>query len=186
MTQSLLPIALLYTRGSRSIDGATRFQKLMFLAQEESELNSVYAFHADNFGPYSHELTSDLEYFIQEGYIEKNTVTNSVGNEKHVFGLTNKGIKVAQSMAQKEKYKPILQQADWIKSKFNDWNIERLLKYVYKKYPQYTIESELDLQRLFDPDARSQFLEPDTDYMGPGPEEGIEMKSSPEDIFSTD
>jgi uncharacterized protein YwgA len=50
--QSLLPLALLYADGQRKIEGITRFQKLVFLAQEETDIEEKFEFTPDNYGPF--------------------------------------------------------------------------------------------------------------------------------------
>lgn len=183
--KSLLPLAFLYVRGS-SVDGATRFQKLVFLAQEEGGLSDTYSFHADKYGPYSFDLASDIHSFIEEGYIDKKVVTNEVGHERHIFTLTDEGYETARDMAELDRYQPVLDVVKRVKSKFNDWDLDRLLRYVYGSYSEYATETELDLDRLFDPDTRSQLLEPEHDFLHSSPEEALEKNTSAEDLFPTD
>ncbi|MFD1687530.1 hypothetical protein [Halobellus litoreus] len=184
--KSLLPLAFLYAQGS-SVDGATRFQKLVFLAQREGGLESKYDFHAEKFGPYSYDLADDLKYFIESGYVERKVETNEVGHERHTFRLTDEGYKVARKMAQKNRYEPIFDIVNEVKSKFNDWNLEELLRYVYRKYPELATATDLDTDRLFDPDSDSQFLEPaEHEFLHASPQETLEQNSSAEDVFSLD
>jgi len=183
--KNLLPLAFIYARGS-SVDGATRFQKLVFLAQEEGGLEDAYNFHADDYGPYSFDLASDIQGYISDGYIEKKIETNEVGHKRHVFRLTDDGYRVARKMAQSERYGPIMEIVDQVKGRFNDWHLRKLLRYVYGNYPEYATETELDLDRLFDPDARSQLLEPEHEFLHSSPEEALEKNTSAEDLFPTD
>lgn len=79
MTDSkLLPIALLYVGGWEKIDGATRFQKLVFLTQRESDVADVFEYEADQYGPYSVEFARTLDALVQKGYVERSTVTNEL------------------------------------------------------------------------------------------------------------
>ncbi|WP_210424029.1 hypothetical protein [Halorussus ruber] len=73
-----------------------------------------------------------------------------------------------------------------VKKQYNDEPLQELLRYVYRRYPSYATETELDTDRLFDPDTHSQFLDPDSDdqYVGTAPGEWKEVNSSAEDIFS--
>lgn len=159
---SLRPIILLYTDGSSGVEGATRFQKLVFLSQKEANLSEKYEYEEDMFGPYSRELESDIDVFIEKGLINKYEVYNEVGNPKHIFSLTNSGIRVAKRLLNEDQYDAVFKEINKIKSKYNNEKIGDLLRYVYGKYPEYTTESTLDFDSLFDPDARSQFLIPDT------------------------
>jgi len=184
--RTLLPLLLLYANSRERIDGATRFQKLVFLAQQEGGLSSTYAFHAERFGPYSYDLASEIDQYVTEGYIERDTVPNEVGNEKEIYSLTTEGIQVAKSAVTKDVYEPIMRILSEIKTEHNETQLKELLRYVYKRYDEYATATELDTERLFDPDARSQLLEPDdgTEYLGTGPEEAVEINSSAEDVFS--
>lgn len=183
-TNSKLPLVLLYTNGGESIDGATRFQKLVFLAQQETNLSDIYSYHADKYGPFSPELHKDLEALRVDGYIEKNIVTNEVGNEKYVYSLTPNGISSAKDLLT-DSNKGVFDIATDIKQEYNDKPLQELLRYVYRKYDDYATASELDLDRLFDPDARSQFLEEDREYIGTKPGEWKEVNPSAEEFFST-
>lgn len=187
MTSSrLLPLALLYTESRSAVDGATRFQKLVFLSQEETELPDDYPFHAANYGPYSYDLDDNLKLFRDRGLIERNIRTNAIGNEKHVFTLTTTGIQTVQRMLKKPQYEPLFEHATEIKRRFNERPLDELLRYVYAKYPEYTTETELDLDRLFDPAAESQFLDVEKRepvFLGSGPEKAIEKNSSAADFF---
>lgn len=184
---TLLPILLLYTNNREAIEGTTRFQKLVFLAQEEGGLSSKYAYHAEKFGPFSYDLADELDRYVKEGYIERDTEPNAVGHEKHIYSLTTDGQQVARRAAQKQAYRPILEILADIKSAHNETPLQELLRYVYTKYDEYTTGTELDLDTLFDPDARSQFLEPgddEPDFLGAGPEKALEKNSSAKDLFS--
>lgn len=188
MSNKLIPLAFLYTKNRDSIEGATRFQKLVFLAQEEGELPEKYSYHADKFGPFSPELHEDLTHLQEKGLIERNTVTNEVGNPKHVYSLTVDGIKMIQSLLSKGKYERLFDAIQDIKTVYNDDPLDQLLRYVYKKYPEYTVETELDQDRLFDPDTKSQFLEPssETDFVGTEPGDWKELNPSAEAFFSVE
>lgn len=162
---SFIPIILLYTRNYSPVDGATRFQKLIFLAQEESKLPQKYDYEAYKFGPYSWKLESDLEAHIAQGNIQRKTVYNGAGNPKYRYSLTPKGIQFAQKLL--NRVEPVFSELQDIKGRYNNWQIGDLLGYVYGNYPDYTTETELDLDNLFDPEAASQFLDSENEE-GPG------------------
>ncbi|WP_436926807.1 hypothetical protein [Halosimplex amylolyticum] len=159
-----IPLIILYTRNSTAVEGATRFQKLVFLAQEETRIPPRYTYEPDKFGPYSWELESDLERAIESGFIERNVEFNSVGNPKYKYSLTPDGIREAKSLL--PSYEPLFSELEKIKSRYNNWNLEKLLRYVYRKYPNYLDNTDLDVDRLFDPEASSQFYETDEEFVG--------------------
>lgn len=156
--EDLIPAILLYTKGRERVDGATRFQKLVFLAQKESDIPDLYEFEAGKYGPFSRELASHLEELRARGILEMNSRTNKVGDEKYVYSLTTEGIRAVQNLIQSPDAKDVFDSIQEIKSEYNDRKLPHLLQNVYNKYPEYTTATELDLDSLFDPDARSEFL----------------------------
>lgn len=184
---TLFPIAFLYTNNRNAIEGATRFQKLIFLAQEETNLPDIYSFHADKYGPFSPEAHSDIHALVEAGYIERDRVTNEVGNTKYVFSITTEGVRKAKSMIEQDGSGSLFGPVEKIKETYNDKPLNELLQYVYTRYDEFTVETELDLDRLFDPDARSEFLEPsiDRDFAGTKPGEWKTLNPSADEFFST-
>ena len=187
-----IPLAFLYTRNRSAVEGATRFQKLVFLAQKENDLPEEYEYEADKFGPFSAQLHSDIHSLLNQGYVEKNETLNGVGNTVHVFSLTTKGIRAARDFAQRDRSGRIFDSTKAVKRRWGDERIDHLIRYVYNKYDDYATETDLDLDRLFDSDSNSQFLEPeqgqeeeDADYIGPGPGEWKDLNPSAEELFST-
>ncbi len=154
----VVPLVLLYTQENNRVDGATRFQKLVFLSQEESDLPETYSYHADKYGPYSHELQSDLDRLIREEFIELNVVNNWAGNPKYVYTLTTKGRQVSKGLL--DRAESVFSKIDQATERYSGRNLDDLLSYVYSEYPEYAEETELDVERLHDPEAPSQFLEP--------------------------
>lgn len=184
---TLVPLTLLYTRHRTSVDGATRFQKLVFLAQQETDIPEKYSYHADKFGPFSPQLHSDLEELARRELLERREQTNEAGNTKHVYSITPKGIQLVQKLLNRnQQISMVFDTLQNVKKQYNDEPLQKLLRYVYRKYPSYATETELDTDRLFDPDTRSQFLEPDseTEFVGTEPGEWQEVNSSADDIFS--
>lgn len=184
---TLVPLTLLYTRHRKSVDGATRFQKLVFLAQQETDLPEKYSYHADKFGPFSPQLHADLEELAGRGLLDRSEQTNEVGNTKYVYSITSEGIQLVQTLlSQNEQISRVFGTMQNVKKQYNDEPLQELLRYVYRKYPSYATETELDTDRLFDPDTHSQFLESnsETQFVGTEPGEWKDVNSSAEDIFS--
>jgi len=180
-----LPLIFLHTENDSSISGATRFQKLVFIGQQEQDkIPEVYSYHADKFGPFSPELHGDLNQLHEIGLIEKNTVTNEVGNERFDYGLTDEGIQKARGLLKHDKLDPVFDTVQMVKKEWNNKPLPEVLQYVYHNYQEYTTESELDLEQLFDPDTRSQFLKEDREFAGSEPGEWKKMNPSADELFS--
>ena len=73
-TSVLVLLALLYTDGRDSVEGATRFQKLVFLTQEETDVPPQYDYHADRFGPSLPSVHASLDELQRRGLLERETV----------------------------------------------------------------------------------------------------------------
>ena len=186
-TSVLVPLALLYTDGRDSVEGATRFQKLVFLTQEETDVPSQYDYHADRFGPFSPSLHDDLDELQERDLLEVEAVTNEAGHERHVFAITPDGIAtVKRQLNRHAGLRQLFDAVQLIKREHNDTPLDALLRYVYRAYPAYTTETELNLDRLFDPAARSEHLDPEDpseQFVGTAPGEWKERNSSAEDLF---
>jgi len=141
----LLPLALLFVDGGRPVEGITRFQKLVFLAQKEEDVNNVYDFYSDKYGPFSSELYNALDDFEERDLVRQETEYTRGGNEKHVYSLTDYGRKVMRKARENNKYDDVFEAAQNIKRQHNDTPLDRLLRIVYNRYPDYTDESELDI-----------------------------------------
>jgi len=138
---------MLYVDNGREIDGATKFQKLVFLAQQETDIGKPFEYRADKYGPFSPELHATLDELEERNLIKKEVRTNRSGNEKHTYRLTDYGRRVLMEVKKKddsEKFEGLLEDAHSIKRKYNSKTLDRILNYVYSKYEEYTSESELE------------------------------------------
>lgn len=137
-----VPLLLLYVDQQRPIDGITRFEKLVFLCQEEIIkkkkqilTSGSFEFEPDRFGPLAVELYDQLSYLRSSNMIatedEKNYVLTATGKafvEKVVLPRTPKVI--ADAMEK-------------LKTKYGRTDLTTLLRYVYQTYPDFTIKSEI-------------------------------------------
>lgn len=154
--QSKLPLVFLYTDQRSAVKGATRFQKLVFLTQEETNLKEYYEYRPDRNGPFSPQLRSDLEILREQGYVDRNVKTNMYGHARIDYSLTPEGVREAKSLLN-EANKSVFDLIQDIKRKYNDRPISDLLQYVYNKYEGYTTATDLNTEALFDPDALSEY-----------------------------
>lgn len=140
---TIVPLAFLYADGRRQIEGATRFQKLVFLAQKEGGLPEVFEYESDKYGPFSKELHATLDELERRGLISKDIKTTESGHEKYTYSLTDTGYRVIRNVKDRVDLDLYLEPAQELKSERNDQPMERLLRYVYSKYPEYTDRSEI-------------------------------------------
>lgn len=184
---SLLPLIYLYTANRQAIEGATRFQKIVFLGQEEEEsIPEIYPYHADKYGPYSPQLRTDLEALEDGGYLSISVEENKYGHEKHIYTIKTRGIEEVRGLLGEET-RNLFNAVQDIKKEYNQQRLDFLLRLVYRKYEEYTTETEFDFDRLFDPDTESPFVDVETrEYLGPGPGTWKVTNSRAEELFSVD
>jgi len=167
-----LLLLLLYAKGTtgtlkEEISDATRLTKLLYLLIKEggfSRLEKDLQFGPKDFGPWSGDVFDAIETLKEMNLIEtqnlppdsfdeiadyvewvEETPTHSMTIDektKNTYFINKRGEKVAkylyEQLSSSEK-----RQIEHIKSQFNKMELNKLLKYVYTKYPQDTIKSKI-------------------------------------------
>ena len=86
------------------------------------------------------ELIGGFEESADEAY---GVAPASDAFEERRFALTEAGLEKIQKFLQDEQYKPIVDGIRRVKSKYSNYSLRDLLRYVYTKYPDMTTESEI-------------------------------------------
>lgn len=140
------------------LDGITRLEKLLFLANEEEGMDGLvddpFTFKPYHYGPYSREVYEAVELLEEAGLVSEERfmgenqldeaeelavdVSDELGVERR-FRLTESGETVADLLASKtpEAFKRLAT----IKSNYGGLSLNRLIRYVYSKYPTYAEKS---------------------------------------------
>jgi len=63
--------------------------------------------------------------------------------EERRFCLTEMGRQKVEELLQNKEYEPVIDAVRKIKSRFNHYSLSDLLYYIYTKYPEMTVESEI-------------------------------------------
>ncbi len=142
-------LLLLNANDASPIKHKLRLQKLMFLLQkeiiEERGLQpslEKYNFDAYNYGPFSDDLIDDIEFLKDLNLIEVSSENNT-----EVYRITEKGKKFLRNFLSKipesqlKLIKPFINELEKLKRKWNNVPLNKLLRYVYEKYPEYTEKS---------------------------------------------
>ena len=146
MDRDLLPLTLLAVGEEQSVNGITRFQKLIFLAQKELEdLPDLYEFRADKYGPFSRGLYDDIDELVEKGYAELDTESTRLGEDKKVYRLTEKGEDKLKSELMSEDFEFRITNLGDLMDEYEDKGLWPLLKYVYREYPSMAEESTLNI-----------------------------------------
>lgn len=145
------------------ISGNTRLDKLVFLIEMETSLGKLlkndFKYEAYNFGPYSSEVFDAIQALNNAGlvnidrkpvdellseadryYVEQQADIGESQEAMAVYSLTEDGITVAESLfnslSDNEKKELVS-----LKEKYNAIDLHALIRYVYKKYPDYAAQS---------------------------------------------
>ena len=151
--EEALVLVLLYAPGptgqyAEPIEGRTRIMKEIFLLDEEGTsedplLHSGLPFIAYKYGPFSKKVAAAVSTLTNEGRLEVLGVA-----EPYRYRLSAKGAEEARQHWERlatDAKKAVFA----IKARYNGQPLESLLQYVYRKYPEYTVESEIR-ERLMD------------------------------------
>lgn len=146
-TIDILPLAFLYTDEERPIEGLTRFQKLVFLAQEEMNIGKKYQFQPDTYGSYSNDLYDSIRELEERGLLQERRRQTPAGNTKFVYSITDDGRELLDSVLEMDEYehlRELLERAEEIKREYGGQSLHNLLEYVSEEYPKYTSGSGAD------------------------------------------
>lgn len=146
MTDVLLPLALLYADGHKEIRGATKLQKLAFLAQEEYGVEELHEFEPHKYGPFSESLAGAVKALEQKGLVERREQQVPGGSEVLIYSLTEEGTEHVERLFGEDEYEieSIVDSVSDVKQTLGEKSIDRVLRQVYKTYPEYTTETELN------------------------------------------
>lgn len=152
--------------GKEGIIGNTRLDKMIFLLEKETAFAKYlkdFSYEPYNFGPYSSEVfdaiqalrsaglvkltPSSSDQFLEEAdryQIERQLADGDSPGPKSTitYSLTAEGEEVASSLflSLTKEERDELQK---FKLQFNNMSLQELIRYVYKKYPEYTTESKI-------------------------------------------
>lgn len=145
------------------INGITRLEKLLYLAEQETGVSQKITgeplkFKAYNYGPFSKdvyeavELLEESDLIVEERVVDGQTidsmedvnVTGAVETDEYVerrFALTENGKLVASLLASHNK--DVVKQLSDIKNKYAERSLSGLIRYVYKSYPTSAKNSKI-------------------------------------------
>lgn len=151
MNKKLLPLTLLHEAETDEMDGITRFQKLVFLAQEEGEIEEGYDFVPHSYGPFSKALYDDIDRLVDEGFVEEGEeqTAESADNDKQVYRLTEDGRQVVEHAAnggdELDMPEELEASVRATLGDYEDTDLYELLKYVYSEHPGMAKNSKLNI-----------------------------------------
>lgn len=136
-------LILLYANKNKPITGKLMFVKQAFLLAKEliPQLDKKFKFYPANFGPYSKVFAKEVNKLIEKGIIKLEVKTEG-GKEIFRFRLSEDAIEKAKQSFNKLpnelKFKIIRKRKGW-----DQLGYTGIVRFVYTKYPEYTIYSEI-------------------------------------------
>lgn len=120
-------------------------EKLLFLVKKEvldrlkrPEASNFYLFSPYRFGPFSEDLYDDLEFLRDNGFVD---VKGEPGGE--TYTITHKGSGFLEAKLKKRLPPEVAEEVIRVTSKYAKLSIQDLIKYVYVRYPEYAVQSEI-------------------------------------------
>lgn len=152
-----LPLFLLQTEEESEINGITRFQKLVFLAQEGGLSDDpveplddaeTFDYEANDYGPFSKELYDTLDYLKREGYINVDETLTPSGNERKDYSIADDGEDLIEEKLGDIADDPTDLRHDLkvlraVKRLYSGEPIFELIDDLYAEYPDYAKDSVL-------------------------------------------
>lgn len=149
--KNVVPLALLKLNDGEPIPGKTRLQKLVFLAQEGGlsddpvdPIREVFEYDPHKYGPFSKELAEKLDELAQKGYVKVVEEPTKGGNTRNEYELTPKGEDYLDKNLGEVDIEEFLS-LKVIKKLHNGMPLFELLDKVYADYPDYSVNSQLDI-----------------------------------------
>jgi uncharacterized protein YwgA len=132
-------LVLLNADNKSPVRGKTVFIKQVFLLAKEiiQEIDDNLEFYPFQIGPYSTVLAKLLNEMIRENLIEAETKGG-----KWIFSITEKGEQIAKDAIELLSENQI-QEINRMKRTTSEWGVSGVLRYVYRNYPEYAIDSRV-------------------------------------------
>jgi uncharacterized protein YwgA len=131
-----LPLAILYYAGK--ISGKVRFQKLVFLCIQEGGVPTEYGFKLHKFGPFSEDLSKDLQGLAADkGILMAEEVTWSSAEGPSaitVYSLTKSGRSLAEAKILPAFDADTKSRIQEVVQRYNNLPLPKLLAHVYSAY----------------------------------------------------
>lgn len=150
------------------VDGVTRLEKLLYLAEQETKVadeisDEKLVFQAYDYGPFSKDVYEAVEILEESGLVREERkvdgrtidsledveVTGVVDADEYVtrcFLLTDQGKAVARFLGRQ--HPDVVKALSGIKDRYASRPLTSLIRYVYRAYPDSAVNSKIRDQVL--------------------------------------
>ena len=120
---------------------STNLQKFVFIFLNEYDANfemGLVGYQPNNYGPYSFEVQDMVRLLHKIGMV------NISDELKYTsYSITPKGNEMFENLCKNKEYIHMNSYIMGMIEFFNERNTKELLQYVYKNYPDFTVESDI-------------------------------------------
>lgn len=134
-------LPLLVLDSAKEVQGISRMMKFTFLAQQRIDLEKGYIFEPYDYGPFCSEVCEHLDTLEEAGFVSQRERQQD-GKRYYLYSLTEEGENLADRMTDRFDFtESDIQTVQEIVDEWNNYNLSKLLSYVYSKYPRYAEKS---------------------------------------------
>jgi uncharacterized protein YwgA len=145
------------------INGITRLEKLLYLAEKETDVGKAVShdplsFVAYDYGPFSKDVYEAVDLLEDSGLVTEeqaidgqsidgvadNDVTGTTDQDEYIerrFALTDSGKSVAALLARQ--YPSVVTTLSSLKNTYAERHLSSLIRYVYTTYPESAVNSKI-------------------------------------------
>jgi len=136
-----IAVPLLLAGNMGEIHGRTRLQKLIFLVQDiaatEETSSSNFGFELYRYGPYSRELSTQLNVLVSKGYLRMDPEPTISGHARYCYSLTPEGKTLLNDMKNQGMFDHKLQDViSKVSDKYGELKLPKLVRVAYKHFRQ--------------------------------------------------
>lgn len=133
-----LKFVLLFLKEAKKVSGKTKFQKMIFLLNKEKNVLTEHEFKIYTYGPYSTDLSADLDALNQFELIDVekkvfDTLNSEYIGKQYEYSLTNNGKELIDQCI-KEFSPDEIKKIKEIVTKWNNKELPNIISYVYGRY----------------------------------------------------
>lgn len=133
----LVPLLLCDILGR--LRGKTRFQKLVYLIQDEATAKDIqrssFIYKLSHYGPFSAELSSVLDDLQNRGLLKERVELTLSGYERYVYSITEKGRRLLERSKRKSLLsKRLMEIVNDVADEFGDVPLSELVDEAYGRY----------------------------------------------------
>lgn len=138
MNRFIIPLTIANTT---NLNGLTQFQKLVFLTHQELNGPNPYHFYPGQYGPYSAQLTDDLNELTDRDLLHK--ITNGTFETDRTYSITDDGTAIAADLANHNGFAYNYDNFTSLVDYYTSIPLFDLLDYIHYHYADLCTESKL-------------------------------------------